>query len=82
MPKVLARTSHYGPHGGERIFADDVGQAWNASYVGEALVFTCVSDGRQPGRAIALSVEQLTGIPGDDELRAWLRSAPRIGRLT
>jgi hypothetical protein len=45
-------------------------------------VFTCISDGRQSGRAL---VVQLSGEVGDLEeetLRAWLEAAPRIGRLT
>ena len=82
MPKVSARASDYGPSGGERVFTDETGQVWNASYTGEAMVFTCVSDGRQSGRAIAIPAGDLAGGVGDDKLRAWLGSAPRIGRLT
>lgn len=82
MPKVSARTIQYRPSGGERVFADDTGRLWNAAFTGEAMVFTCVSDGRQSGRAIAIPAGGLAGDVDDDTLRGWLDAAPRIGRLT
>jgi hypothetical protein len=44
------------------------------------VIFTCINDGRQSGRAISLPQE--VGDVGDETLRAWLEAAPRIGRLT
>jgi hypothetical protein len=82
VPKVSARTNQYRPTGGERVFADESGRLWTAGYTGEAIVFTCVSDGRQSGRAIAISAGDVAGDVGDDTLREWLGAAPRIGRLT
>ena len=83
MPRVSPRAvTQYRASGGERVFADESGRLWNAAYTGEAIVFTCVSDGRQSGRAIAVTDGDLAGDVGDDTLRAWLSSAPRIGRLT
>ena len=82
MPKLTARPSGSGPSGRERVFADERGRLWNAAYAGEAIVFTCVSDGRESGRAIAITDGELTGDVANEELRIWLGSAPRIGRLT
>ena len=82
MPKVSAGAVRFRPSGGERIFADETGRLWSAGFTGEAIVFTCVSDGRQSGRAIAVTAEDLSDDLGDDTLRAWLSSAPHIGRLT
>jgi hypothetical protein len=82
VPKLTARSSKGGPSGRERVFADDMGRLWNAAHTGEAIVFTCVSDGRESGRAIASTDGDLSGRVGDEELRMWLGSAPKIGRLT
>lgn len=82
MPKVSAGAIRFRPSGGERIFADETGRLWSAGFTGEAIVFTCVSDGRQSGRAIAVTAEDLSDDLGDDTLRAWLSSAPQIGTLT
>ena len=82
MPKVSASAIRHRPSGGERIFADETGRLWSAAFTGEAIVFMCVSDGRQSGRAIAVTEDDLGDDLGDDKLRAWLSSAPHIGRLT
>ena len=82
MPKVSARPVDHGPSEGERVFADEMGRLWNAVCAGEAMVFTCVSDGRQSGRAIAITAGDVADDVGDDTLRDWLGSAPLIGRLT
>jgi hypothetical protein len=82
VPRVTPRAHQYRASGGERVFTDEAGRLWSAAYTGEALVFTCVSDGRQSGRALAVSVSELAGEVGDDLLRMWLGSAPSIGRLT
>jgi hypothetical protein len=83
VPKASrARTTEYRPSGGDRVFADERGRLWNAAYTGEAIVFTCVSDGRQSGRALAIPAGDLAGDVGDDKLREWLDHAPHIGTLT
>jgi hypothetical protein len=86
MPRSSSREKTSRPSGGERVFADTTGRLWSAASItdehGATVVFTCISDGRQSGRAL---VVQLTGEVGDveeDTLRAWLEAAPRIGRLT
>ena len=82
MPRVTADAGKYRPSGGERVFSDEMGRLWSAANTGEAIVFTCISDGRQSGRAIAVDLATLTADVGDETLRAWLQAAPRIGRLT
>lgn len=49
---------------------------------GEAIVFACISDRRQPSRAIGADLASLDEAVGDDTLRAWLTAAPRIGTLS
>lgn len=71
----------YRKSGGERVFTDAVGRLWSAAHTGEAVVFTCISDGRQSGRALAVDVSTLSDEVGDETLRAWLDAAPRIGSL-
>lgn len=82
MPRVSARSTTYRPSGGERVFADDRGRLWSAAPTGDAIVFTCISDGRQSGRAIAVDLAMLDHSVGDETLRAWLSAAPRIGTLS
>lgn len=81
MPRLSARSSTYRPSGGERVFADARGRLWSAAHSGDAVIFTCISDGRQSGRAIAVDLARLDDSVGDDALRAWLDAAPRIGTL-
>lgn len=81
MPRISTRSTTYRPSGGERVFADDKGRLWSAAHTGEAVVFTCISDGRQSGRAIGVDLASLDDSVGDDTLRAWLNAAPRIGTL-
>ncbi len=64
------------------MFSDEKGRLWSAGHTGEAIVFTCISDGRVSGRAIAIDLAKLGADVGDEVLRAWLEAAPRIGRLT
>jgi len=72
--------------GSEKVFADDQGRLWSASQTrdgaGEAIVFACISDSRQPVRAMATSADCRLGDANDGTLREWLASAPRMGRLT
>ena len=81
MPRLSGR-SRSRPSGGERVFADDAGRLWSAANIGEAVVFMCISDGRESGRAIAVDLPRIDGSVGDDTLRAWLNAAPRIGTLS
>jgi hypothetical protein len=81
MPKVSASKTTYRPSGGERVFADDSGRLWSAAHIAGALVFMCISDGRQPQRAIAMDLPAVDDSVSDDALRAWLGQAPHIGTL-
>ena len=82
-------STHNPPHrssGGERVFTDDEGRLWSAALeqrdaLDGALVFRCISDGRQSVRALFVDPLALSEA-GDDVLRAWLRAAPRIGTLS
>jgi hypothetical protein len=47
----------------------------------EAVVFSCISDSRQPVRAIAIDHSYELADVNDETLRDWLRAAPRMGRL-
>ena len=83
MSHSAARTNRR-LRGGERIFADDAGRLWGATPVrvaDEAVVFSCISDSRQKVRAIAVDHTYELADVNDETLRAWLRAAPRMGRL-
>jgi len=82
MTKLSARDSTFRRSSGERVFADDVGRLWCAAEEESAVVFTCICDGRQQGRAIATDLLTLDDDVAESTLRAWLSAAPRIGRLT
>lgn len=85
MPRLSKRsTVHQGNASSEddRVFADDEGRLWSAANLGDATVFTCISDGRRPARALAVENAPLDDSVGDDTLRAWLNTAPRIGTLS
>jgi hypothetical protein len=88
VPRQSLRTTLRRPSGGERVFTDALGRTWSAAYLkGEggdpnAVVFTCVSEVRQSGRAIAVDLPGSVGDVEEDTLRAWLSIAPRIGTLT
>lgn len=87
MPRQSIRTTHRRPSGGERVFTDALGRMWTAAYVrgetgGNAVVFACVSEVRQSGRAIAVDLPGNVGDIEEETLRAWLSVAPRIGTLT
>jgi hypothetical protein len=86
MPSLSPRSTTIPPIREERVFAGDAGRLWSAACRGEAVVFTCISDGRQSGRAIAVEapcyqISEKDTI-GDETLRAWLDAAPRIGTLS
>ncbi|MEO8562227.1 MAG: hypothetical protein ABI601_09145 [bacterium] len=86
MQRATTRNPPHRFSGGERVFTDDEGRLWSAALEQRddpdgALVFRCISDGRQSIRA--LSVDPLALSKAADEmLRAWLRAAPRIGTLS
>ena len=86
MPRLSQRSPNLRPSGGERVFTDADGRLWNATshkdHDGITVVFTCITDGRQSGRAIVVALPEEVGDVGDETLRAWLEAAPRIGRLT
>ena len=82
MPKVSTQGRIDRSSGGSRVFADHVGRVWNATDAGGAVMFTCISDGRESARAIAEGLSLLDEDIDDGTLRAWLDAAPRIGRLT
>jgi hypothetical protein len=86
MPRTSTRELNLRPSGGERVFTDARGRLWSAAtHVerdGVTVIFTCINDGRQSGRAIVVELPEEVGNVGDETLRAWLEAAPRIGRLT
>ena len=86
MPRPSIKEMNSRPSGGERVFTDAFGRLWSAAThsddQGVTVIFTCINDGRQSGRAIAIDLTQEVGDVGDEVLRAWLEAAPRIGRLT
>ena len=47
-----------------------------------ALVFACLTDARQPTRAIAVDPAARLADAADEMLRGWLRDAPAVGRLS
>ena len=81
MSRVSNRTTTYSSSGGERVFSDAKERLWGAASVGDVIAFTCISDGRHPGRAIVMNPATLDNSVGNDALRAWLEAAPRIGTL-
>lgn len=97
MPRLSQRSSHTRPSGGDRVFTDASGRLWSAVAQmdgpgGVTVIFTCITDGRQSGRALVVELPDAAGGAGggggevgdigDELLRAWLEAAPRIGRLT
>ena len=86
MPKTPTRRAYGRPSGGERVFTDDQGRLWSAALDVRddptgAVVFRCISDGRQSIRALAVDPPAFREAL-DDALRAWLGHAPRIGILS
>ncbi|MFL5614699.1 MAG: hypothetical protein ACJ796_13645 [Gemmatimonadaceae bacterium] len=65
-----------------RVFADDGGLLWSAVHTANAVVFTCISDARKSGRALAIEDTLREDETGDEILRAWLGAAPKIGSLS
>ena len=72
--------------GVERIFEDDMGRLWSAGRTvtpeeGEALLFTCVTDAREPPRALSLPPDFHLVDADVPALRDMLLRAPRVGML-
>ena len=86
MPQSSIRKPPRRKSGGERVFADDSGLLWSASLApgtsDGAVVFSCISDSRQSVRAIQIDSVLALAEADDEQLRTWLREAPKIGRLT
>jgi hypothetical protein len=82
MARLSTRRSTNRPSGNERVFADDAGRLWSAARTADAVIFTCISDARHAGRALAIDGAMREDEIGDETLRAWLGAAPRIGTLS
>jgi hypothetical protein len=85
MPLPAPRRPSRPTSEGQRVFADTEGQRWNARFAESgagAVEFSCITDPRRPVRAIAVDESLTMAEISDETLRAWLRDAPRIGRLT
>ena len=85
MQRASTRNLPHRSSGGARVFTDDDGRLWCAALeqrdaTDGALVFRCISDGRQSVRALFVDPAALPP-DGDDGLIRWLRAAPRIGTL-
>jgi hypothetical protein len=85
MPHPAPRHSPRPSTEGQRVFADEGGLLWSATLTrsgGGAVEFSCIGDARRAVRAIAVDASLTMAEISDETLRAWLRDAPRIGRLT
>ena len=82
MSRPIARRSIKQPVKDGRVFTDDSGRLWSAVRTAGAVVFTCISDARQSGRALAIEDTMREDETGDETLRAWLGAAPKIGSLS
>ena len=82
MSRQSTRQSTKGPQVDGRVFSDDNGRLWSVVRTTTAVVFTCISDARQSGRALAIEDALREEQTGDETLRAWLGAAPKIGSLS
>jgi len=82
MPRPITRRQSKPTRVDERVFADESGRLWSIARTARAVVFTCISDARQSGRALALEDAAREDDTGDETLRAWLGAAPKIGSLS
>jgi hypothetical protein len=83
MPRRSPRNARRSS-GSERLFSDTAGRLWSAVFSGsaqEALLFSCLSDAREPTRAIAAPSRFRLADTTDDDLRRMLAEAPEVGRL-
>jgi hypothetical protein len=66
------------------LFSDTAGRLWSAAFSGQrqdALLFSCLSDAREPTRALAAPPRFRLAEATDDDLRRMLNEAPEVGRL-
>jgi hypothetical protein len=66
------------------LFSDARGRLWSATFSGsaqDAILFSCLSDAREPTRALAAPPRFRLADASDDELRRMLAEAPEVGRL-
>jgi hypothetical protein len=82
MSRPFTRRPNNQVRADERVFADESGRLWSAVRTARAVIFTCISDARQSGRAIAIEDTTREDDAGDETLRAWLGAAPKIGSLS
>ena len=84
MPRPFPRRAPRRSSGSERLFSDAAGRLWSATFsrAQEAIIFSCLSDAREPTRAIAPPPRFRFSEASDDELRRLLGEAPEVGRLT
>lgn len=85
MSRPFSRRAPRRSSGGERLFSDTAGRLWSAAFTGavqEAIIFSCLSDAREPTRALAPPPRFRLSETSDDELRRLLGEAPEVGRLT
>jgi hypothetical protein len=85
MPQPASRRQSRPTNEGQRVFSDARGLLWSARFAGTgggAVEFSCITDARQSVRAIAVDASLTMAEITDETLRAWLKDAPRIGRLT
>ena len=82
MSRRFTRQSTKLPSADGRVFSDEQGRLWSVARTASAVVFTCISDARQSGRALAIEDASREEQTGDETLRAWLGAAPRIGSLS
>ncbi len=85
MPRSASRPPSRPYTEGSREFTDETGLRCSATITrsgGGAVEFSCIGDARRPVRAIAVDASLRMSEISDEMLRAWLRDAPRIGRLT
>jgi hypothetical protein len=85
MPRSVPQRPTGPAADGPREFIDEGGLRWMAALTrsgGGAVEFSCIGDARRPVRAIAVDAALRLAEISDETLRAWLRDAPRIGRLT
>jgi len=82
MERLSTQSSKMRPSRDEWVFADDAGRLRRATRTAQAVLFTCIDDGRRAGRALAIDRTMPEEDIGDDTLRARRGAAPRIGTLS
>jgi hypothetical protein len=76
------RRPAHGPSGTGRVFADEGGRLWNATLTAvndvDTIVFTCVSEARQPTRALSTAPHFDLAAASEGDLQRLLQAAPRV----